>query len=139
MQVTPLEQTGDWQIGGGAGYVADQVREGIADAKLALELTALDWDKTPHVGPHPREAAINAAREAVAHLTDALGVEAPQDALDTTRRALEEIGGALQVLERMGGRPPFVPIEKPTGHFEGALKMLEQVETDLRHATVGFG
>ena len=45
----------------------------------------------------------------------------------------------MLVLERMQGRPPFVPITKPTGHFEGALKMLEQVEADLRHATIGFG
>lgn len=139
MQITPLEPTTDFQIGGGAGYVAAQVREGITDAKLALELTALDWNDTPHVGPHPREAALMAAREAVAHLTDALGVEAPQDAIDETRRALEEIGTAVLVLERMQGRPPFVPITKPTGHFEGALKMLEKVEQDLRHATVGFG
>lgn len=139
MLITPLETTGGWQIGGGAGYVADQLREAMLDAKTAMELTALDWEDTPHVGPHPREAAINAAREAVAHLTDALGVEAPQAAIDETRQALEEIGAAIQVLERLGGRPPFVPITKPTGHFEGALRRLEQVEAELRHATVGFG
>lgn len=139
MRIAQLEPTQDWQIGGGAGYVADQVREGIADAVRALDLTALDWDNTPYVGAHPREAALNAAREAVAHLTEALGVEAPQDAIDETRRALEEIGTAILKLERMAGRPPFVPIEKPTGHFEGAIRLLERVETDLRHATVGFG
>jgi hypothetical protein len=136
MQVAP---TGEFQIGGGAGWVAEQVREGIADARVAMELTALDWNNDPYVGPHPREAALAAAREAAAHLTDALGVEAPQDAIDETRRALEEIGAAIYALERLGGRPPFVPITKPTGHFEGALAMLEQVETGLRHATVGFG
>jgi hypothetical protein len=139
MQLTTIEPTTDMQIGGGAGYVAAQVREGIADARVALELVRLDWNETPHIGPHPREAAIAAAREAVAHLTDALGVEAPQDAIDETRRALEEIGNAMQVLERMGGRPPFVPIQKPTGHFDGALRMLEEVEAGLRGATVGFG
>ena len=139
MQITQLEPTREWQIGGGAGYVAEQVREGMADARIALELPQLDWNDTPHIGPHPREAAINAAREAVAHLTEAVGIEAPQDAIDETRRALEEIGNALIVLERMGGRPPIVPITKPTGHFEGALRMLEQVEAGLRDATVGFG
>jgi len=139
MQIAPLEIAGDCQIGGGAGYVAAQVREGIEDARRAMELTALDWNDAPSVGPHPREAAIAAAREAVAHLTDALGVEAPQDAVDATRHALEEIGGALAVLERMGGRPPIVPIQKPTGHFEGALRLLEDVEAKLRGATVGFG
>lgn len=138
MQITPLEATGEFQIGGGAGYVADQVREGIFDARRALEMTTTDWTE-PTIGPHPREQALAAAREAVAHLTDALGVEAPQDAIDETRRALEEIGTAMLVLERMQGRPPFVPITKPTGHFEGALRRLEQVEADLRHATVGFG
>lgn len=139
MELAPLETNGEWQIGGGAGWVADQVKEGVADARLALELTAADWHDVPSVGPHPREAAIAAAREAVAHLTDALGVEAPQDAIDATRHALEEIGGALQVLERMGGRPPIVPIQKPTGHFEGALRLLEQAEATLRRATFGFG
>lgn len=136
MQVAP---TGPVTIGGGTGYVSEQIRLGMEDARTALELTQLDWDNTPHVGPHPREAAIFAAREAVAHLTDALEVEAPHDAVDETRRALEELGGAIIALERLGGRPPFVPIEKPTGHFEGALRMLEQVEQGLRHATVGFG
>ncbi len=136
MLITPLDTT---QIGGGAGYVADQVAEGLADARIALELVATNWDDVPHIGPHPREAALAAAREAVAHLTDALGVEAPQDAIDGTRRALEEIGTAILVLERMQGRPPIVPIDKPTGHFEGALRLLEQVEAGLRHATVGFG
>lgn len=139
MQIAPMETTKDVQIGGGAGFVADCVREGLVDARTALELTALDWDRTPHVGPHPREAALNAAREAAAHLTEALGVEAPQAAIDETRQALEEIGAAIMVLERLGGRPPFVPITKPTGHFEGALRRLEQVETELRHATNGFG
>lgn len=139
MQVMQTGATGEWQIGGGAGFVADQVREGMADAKVALELTAMDWNEDPHVGPHPREAALAAAREAAAHLTDALGVEAPQDAIDETRRALEEIGVAIRTLEKLGGRPPFMPIQKPTGHFEGALKMLEKVEEGLRHATVGFG
>jgi hypothetical protein len=135
MQITPLAEM---QIGGGAGYVADQVREAITDARTALGFVQGDWE-APHIGPHPREQALATAREAVAHLTDALGVEAPQDAIDETRRALEEIGTAILVLERMQGRPPFVPIEKPTGHFEGALRLLERVEADLRHATVGFG
>jgi hypothetical protein len=130
--------TSDMQIGGGAGHVADQVREAITDARTALQLVQRDWNE-PHVGPHPREQALATAREAVAHLTDALGVEAPQDAIDETRRALEEIGTAILVLERLQGRPPFVPIDKPTGHFEGALRMLERVEANLRHATVGFG
>jgi hypothetical protein len=136
MQITPLRT--DWQIGGGSGYVADQVREAITDARSALGFVQTDWTE-PTVGPHPREQALASAREAVAHLTDALGVEAPQDAIDETRRALVEIGTAILVLERLGQRPPFVPIEKPTGHFEGALKLLERVEADLRHATVGFG
>lgn len=135
MQIAPMNEM---QIGGGAGYVADQIREAITDARTALVLVQHDWEE-PHVGPHPREQALATAREAVAHLTDALGVEAPQDAVDETRRALEEIGTAILVLERMQGRPPFVPIDKPTGHFEGALRMLERVEADLRHATVGFG
>ena len=139
MNIAPVDTTNEWQIGGGAGFIAAQVAEGIADARIALELVATDWDNVPHIGPHPREAALAAAREAVAHLTDALGVEAPQEAIDGTRRALEEIGTAVLVLERMQGRPPFVPITKPVGHFEGALRMLEQVEANLRHATVGFG
>ena len=49
MQITAMEPTNEWQIGGGAGYVAAQVREGIIDAKLAMELTVLDWNDTPHV------------------------------------------------------------------------------------------
>jgi hypothetical protein len=140
MQVMQANTKQEWQIGGGAGYVADQLREGIVDARRALELTAGDWHPDePHVGPHPREAALDAAREAAAHLTDALGVEAPQDAIDETRRALEQLGTAILVLERLGGRPPFMPIERPTGHFEGAIKLLERVEAGLREATVGFG
>lgn len=137
MLVTPLETR--VEIGGGAGYVAAQIAEGIADARIALELAATDWDNVPHIGPHPREAAINAAREAAAHLTHALGIEAPQDAVDATRRALEEIGTAVLILERQRGVPPFGPVTKPTGHFEGALRLLEQVEADLREATIGFG
>ena len=139
MQVMHTTTTGEMQIGGGAGWVAEQVREGITDARVALELTAQDWDDAATIGPHPREVALAAAREAVAHLTDALGVEAPQDAVDETRLALEELGVAIAKLERLGGRPPFVPIAKPTGHFEGAIRMLEQVEEGLREATVGFG
>jgi hypothetical protein len=139
MEITTINPLGDAQIGGPTGYVADRVADGIADAKLALELVNLDWANTPHIGPHPREAALNAAREAVAHLTDALGVEAPQDAIDETRRALEEIGAAVTALEKLQGKPPFLPVDKPTGHFEGALRMLEGVETGLRKATVGFG
>lgn len=139
MQVTPLTTAGEWQIGGGAGYVADQVQAGITKARTALQLVQADWQDTPVVGPHPREAALAAAREAVAHLNDALGVEAPQDAIDETRRALEELGVAVLVLERMQGRPPIVPIARPTGHFEGALRLLERVEAGLRHATIGFG
>lgn len=138
MQVMQVAEQHEWQIGGGAGYVADQLREGILDAKVALEATTLDWNNA-YVGPHPRDAALAAAREAAAHLTDALGVEAPQDAIDETRRALEEIGTAIRVLERMAGRPPFVPIVKPTGHFEGAIRLLERVEEGMRAATVGFG
>jgi len=136
MQIAP---TSEVSIGGGTGYVSTQILEGMKDARTALELTQLDWNAAPKVGPHPREAALFAAREAVAHLTSALEVEAPHDAIDETRRALEELGGAIIALERLGGRPPFVPIEKPTGHFEGALRMLEQAEAGLRHATVGFG
>lgn len=127
------------QIGGGAGYVADRVKDGMVAARTALELVKLDWDNTPHIGPHPREAAINAAREAVTHLHEALGIEAPQAAIDETRHALEEIGEAMTALEQLRGRPPFMPVDKPTGHFEGALRRLEQVEASLRGATVGFG
>ncbi len=139
MQIMQVAPPGEVQIGGGAGYVADQVREGMAQARIALELTAMDWDNDPHIGPHPREAALAAAREAAAHLNDALGVEAPQDAIDQTRHALEEIGVAIYMLERAATVPPFHPVDKPTGHFEGAIKMLEILETELRHATVGFG
>jgi hypothetical protein len=138
MQVMQVNTMDEFQIGGGAGYVHQKVVDGLAGARVAMEHINRDWTE-PTVGPHPREAALDAAREAVAHLTDALEVEAPQDAIDGTRRALEELGTAIMVLERMAGRPPFVPIVKPTGHFEGALRMLERVEADLRHATVGFG
>jgi hypothetical protein len=139
MQLAPTNATGEWQVGGGAGWVADQVRTGITHARTALDHVAANWHDEPTVGPHPREAALAAAREAIAHLTDALTVEAPQDAIDATRLALEELGTAVLVLERMQGRPPFVPIDKPTGHFEGAIAMLERVENGLRNATVGFG
>jgi hypothetical protein len=139
MQVTPvMEPLGDVQIGGGTGWVADRVRDGLMDARTALALAQRDWTK-PAIGLHPREAALAAAREAVAHLAEALEVEAPEDAVQVTRHALEELGTAILVLERMHGKPPVAPGEKPTGHFEGAIKLLEQVETRLRTTTVGFG
>jgi hypothetical protein len=126
---------GGMQIGGGAGFVADQVREAQIDARAAIDALAGAGNDIPVIGPHPHEAALAAAREAVIHLNEALKVEAPEDALVDTRHALEELTGTIALLERMGQGLPVRPGDPPAGRFERALGLLVNAEHKLMTPT----
>jgi hypothetical protein len=121
----------DIQIGGGAGYVAGRVRAARDDVRVALRAINAQPVGTPSIDPHPREAAIAAAREAVIHLNEALDVEAPEDALMDTRHALEELVGTIAMLERMGSGLPVRPGDPPAGRFERAIGLLVTAEHAL--------
>ena len=128
-----------FQIGGGAGFVADKLREAREHAQVALAAIAGEANDIPVIGPHPREAAIAAAREAVIHLNEALDVEAPEDAIIDTRHALEELVGTIAMLERAGTGVPVRPGDPPAGRFERALGLLIAAEHKLQHPTVDNG
>ena len=125
------------QIGGGAAYVADRIREARTDALIAMKALAGMSNDIPVIGPHPREAAIAAAREAVIHLNEALDVEAPEDAIMDTRHALEELVGTIAMLERVGQGLPARPGDPPAGHFERALGLLISAEHKLMEGNTG--
>jgi hypothetical protein len=132
MKIAEIHQTdGEFQIGGGTGYVAEQIREAQLDARAALAALGDAGNDIPVIGPHPREAALAAAREAVIHLTEALDVEAPEDAVMDTRHALEELVGTIAMLERMGQGMPVRPGDPPAGRFERALGLLVTAEHKL--------
>ena len=126
------------QIGGGAGYVADRLREARIDAFAAMQALQGVPNDIPVIGPHPREAAIAAAREAVIHLNEALVVEAPEDAIIDTRHALEELVGTITMLERMGQGLPVRPGDPPAGRFERALGLLVTAEHKLMEGNTGI-
>lgn len=126
------------QIGGGAGYVAEQIREARADALLAMKALADVPDDALVIPPHPREAAIAAAREAVIHLNEALNVEAPEDAIMDTRHALEELVGTITTLERMGQGIPARPGDPAAGRFGRALTLLVTAEHKLHEGNTGI-
>lgn len=139
MQIAEINPVrGEFQIGGGAGFVADRLREAREHARIAIG--ALDGVPTdiPVIEPHPREAAIAAAREAVIHLNEALVVEAPEDAIVDTRHALEELVGTIAVLERMGKGMPARPGDPPVGRFERALGLLITAEHKLLEGNTGI-
>lgn len=121
----------DVQIGGGAGYFAGRVRDARDFTRIALRAINGQPNDIPVIGPHPREAAIAAAREAVIHLNEALDVEAPEDAIIDTRHALEELVGTIAMLERMGTGLPVRPGDPPAGRFERALGLLVAAEHKL--------
>ncbi len=132
MQVAEVVHTEEFaQIGGGAGYVATQVREAQVDARAALAALGDAGNDIPVIGPHPREAALAAAREAVIHLEEALDVEAPEDAVIDTRHALEELVGTIAMLERIGKGLPVRHGDPPAGRFERAIGMLVNAEHKL--------
>ena len=139
MQIAELHPIdGGVQIGGGAGYVAECLREARADALVAMKALEGLPNDIPVIGPHPREAAIAAAREAVIHLNEALNVEAPEDAVMDTRHALEELVGTIAVLERMGQGLPARPGDPPAGRFERALGLLVTAEHKLMEGNTGI-
>ena len=131
MQVAELHHDGAVQIGGGADYVANQIRAAQDRARTAMRAINGVGDNTPVIGPHPHEAAIAAAREAVIHLEEALNVEAPEDAIVDTRHALEELVGTIAMLERIGQGIPVRPGDPPAGRFERALGLLFAAEHKL--------
>lgn len=122
------------QIGGGAGWVADQLREARLDAVRAME--ALDGaGDVPVIGPYPHQAALAAAREAQIHLTEALCVEAPEDALIDTRHALEELTATIAMLENTGPGIPVRPGDPPAARFQRTLELLVAAEHKLMDDT----
>jgi hypothetical protein len=132
MQVAEVHQVeGGFQIGGGTGYVTNQIREAQVDARAAINALGDAGNDIPVIGPHPREAALAAAREAVIHLNEALDIEAPEDAVMDTRHALEELVGTIAMLERMGQGMPIRPGDPAAGRFERALGLLIGAEHKL--------
>lgn len=134
--ITPLR---DVQIGGGSDWVARRVGDALTDARTALTHTRSDWSRMPAIGPHPRQAAIDAAREAVRHVHEALSVEAPQDAIDDARRALAELNAGLRTLEGMPSLAPRDPAMLPVDRIITAIDLLASVEHRLATATSGYG
>jgi hypothetical protein len=139
MNVAPVETLGDPQIGGGSGWVSARIGDAVVDARTALTALQSDWGRKPVTGLHPREAAIAAAREAIVHLNEALSVEAPQDAIEETRHALEALSGAVGRLEKMANQRPVAPGELPIATFETAIDQLTQLERRLADSTSGYG
>ena len=132
MEIAEVHQVeSGFQIGGGAGFVTAQVREAQVDARAAMAALTAAGNDIPVIGPHPHEAALAAAREAVIHLNEALSVEAPEDALIDTRHALEELTGTIAMLERIGQGYPVRPGDPPAGRFERALGLLIDAEHKL--------
>jgi hypothetical protein len=130
MQIAEIHE-GGFTIGGGTGYVTDQVRKAQAGARAALDALGDAGNDIPVIGPYPHEAALAAAREAVIHLNEALDVEAPEDAVIDTRHALEELVGTIVMLERMNQGLPVRPGDPPAGRFERAIGLLVGAEHKL--------
>lgn len=135
MEMTAVHTEGEFQIGGGSGWVASKIADAQLNAAKALKLIRTDWQR-PGPGLHPREAALEAAREAVLHLNEALSVEAPQDAIEDTRHALEQLNTAIDVLGKLGNQRPIAPGQLPTSNFEKAIDQLVEAEAKL-HPPVG--
>ena len=117
---------------GGNGWVASRVSESLLAAQNGLVAASANWSRPPIVGPHPRDVALAAARDAVAKINDALSVEAPEDAIEDTRHALEELSTAIAAMEKGSDEPP-------TPHFERSIALLRSVEERLATATSGYG
>lgn len=138
MKVTEVHTEDQTTIGGPGGWVAAQIREGANDVRAALDLVRADWDRKPMVGPHPREAALAAAREAVLHLNEALTVEAPEDAIADTRHALEALAATIDELEKLPNKAIVPGQTLPVGKFENAITLLVRAEERL-HLGQGYG
>lgn len=129
MQVTELHHETTFTIGGGHGWVRDQVKIAADRMRGALETLKQVPNWVPGVEPHPHEAALNAARESVLHLSEILHVEAPRDAVEETRHALEALQGAVSHLERIP--VGSADLQMPGVGFERAIGFLERVELRL--------
>lgn len=97
----------------------------------ALAMAQADWGKRPIAGPHPRDAAINMAREAAEHLQEVLSVEAPQDVVIDTRHALEELNNGLESLSKLDAGVPVSDRSMPLACFDRAIKLLNHIESVL--------
>jgi hypothetical protein len=128
----------DLQIGAGSGWVSSQIALGQVSAARALELLKADW-KRPGPGLHPREAALAAAREAVLHLNEALSVESPEDAIEDTRHALEQLTVAVAVLDKLSGSKNIAPGQLPIANFETAIDKLVEAQARLHTPVEGGG
>ncbi len=131
LDVGAVHREGDVQIGGPSGWVAGKVSDAMGHTRVALEALKADPTRSPIGAPHPREAAIASAREAVLHLNEALSVEAPEDAIVETRHALEELTTSIAVLERLRSNPSVKPGELPVAAFERAIERLAAAESNL--------
>lgn len=134
LTLSPVQIEGGCQIGGGSGYVAGRIREAAEAAQNALASLRSDWGKAPKVGPHPREAALEASREAVIILNEALSIECPEDAVIDTRHALEALAGSIAKLERLGNQPGD-PNAKPVSGYVQAINFLITAEAKLARYT----
>ncbi len=141
MNIEKVPSAADHQfaIGGGAGYFADKVAGAVAHMQAALLAAKSDWSQQPIKGPHPREAALASVREAITHLNEALEVEAVEDAITSTRQALQELTATERALEGMPNAVPVAPGQIPVGKFEETISRLQDVEHRLRNETWGFG
>lgn len=129
-EVHPVD--GGFQIGGGAGYLATRVREAQDLTRAALDAITGQGNDIPVIGPHPREAALAAVREAVIHLNEAVTIVAPEDALIDTRHALEELTQMEAELVHQGNAGiPFHPGTQPVAGFQRAIALLIRAEQHL--------
>lgn len=129
MLVQDLAGNGPVTIGGGTGWYKTQVTLAAQRLQQVLTVIQAPTQPAPGVAPHPREAALAAAREAVIHLTEVLNVEAPHDAVEETRLALEAMQGAVTHLENMPADQ--TDLLRPTVNFERAIGFLQRAAQHL--------
>ncbi len=86
--------------------------------------------------PNLRQAVIERSREAARHLGDALSLDAPADAVEETRHALEELQLVIKGMTTPGAaQTPLDPYP-----FEQTVARLKDIEHQLEsRGFVGFG
>jgi hypothetical protein len=80
---------GEFQIGGGSGWVAARVAEAAVDLHACIDALRGAWHG--ETVERNNQIAQNAIADAVAHLEEALTVEAVEDAVEAMQRVLEAL------------------------------------------------
>lgn len=121
------------QIGGGAGYFRNQLREAQRIAKEALQQCDTKNWAVPRPGSDtPRLAAmLSATQDSIRILNEVLHIEAPMDAVVDTRHALEALVQAQKTIESFNQKQPLNPVNFPAGSFTKAIELLSSAEHRL--------